>query len=179
MQTVMSSTQATRRRVALAPRTLLLAIALPVLLALTASTAHAESPLRELDGDVTDVAGVLSEDDVTEVTEALDSLAQESSYQLFVVYVETFDGVDGRGWADATATNAQLGPDDLLLAVATEDRLYGLSWDNNIDLSEEQLDAIRDATVDELRDDDWAGATVAAVDTTLAVTGSGDAATTG
>ncbi|WP_171784007.1 TPM domain-containing protein [Isoptericola halotolerans] len=177
MHSVIPSPQAVRRRTAvLARRTLLLVAALPVALTLAVGVSHAQPPLTDLDGDVTDTADVLSDGELAEVQEALDELADETSYQLFVVYTDRFDGVDGRAWADSTATNAQLGASDLLLAVATEDRLYGLSWDNNVDLSEEQLDAIRDATVDALRDDDWAGATVAAVDATLAVTGSGGAA---
>ncbi|GAA4719207.1 TPM domain-containing protein [Isoptericola chiayiensis] len=176
MQTVIPSLPAGRRRPAATPvAALLLASALAALPLLLASPAAAEPPLTELDGEVTDTAGVLSDGDVAEVQESLDELAETTPYQLFVVYVDRFDGMDGRTWADSTANNARLGTDDLLLAVAVEDRLYGMSWDNNIELSEDQLDAVRDATEDELRNDEWGAATVAAVDSLLAVTASGGA----
>ncbi|MDO8152279.1 YgcG family protein [Isoptericola sp. b408] len=185
MQTVTPSLPAARRRpVSAAVAVLTLASAVAAFVALTAGPTHAvgpvaaEAPLSELDGDITDVAGVLDEEGTAEVQSALDELAADTSYQLFVVYVERFDGLDGREWADATANRARLGTDDLLLAVATEDRLYGMSWDQNVDLTDGQLDAVRDAAVDRLRDDDWAGATVAAVDALLATTG-GSGATTG
>ncbi|MEG3614297.1 TPM domain-containing protein [Isoptericola sp. MSP01] len=173
-----------RRPVSPVVAVLTLAVAVAALGAVATGPAHAvgpvtaEAPLSELDGDVTDVAGVLDETGAAAVQSSLDELATETPYQLFVVYVDRFDGLDGREWADATANNARLGTEDVLLAVATEDRLYGMSWDNNIDLSEQQLDAVRDAAVDALRADDWAGATVAAVDTLLAVTGS-DGASSG
>ncbi|MCA5893021.1 TPM domain-containing protein [Isoptericola sp. NEAU-Y5] len=154
----------------------LLASLVAALLLLVASLvpglpAHAQPPLTDLDGEITDVSGVLGDDDA-EVTAALDRLAAQTPYQLFVVYVESFDGINGRDWANATATNASLGVDDLLLAVATGDRVYGLSVHNNIALSDEQLDAIEAATEDALREDDWAGATVAAVDAVLDGSGS-------
>nr|WP_246246560.1 TPM domain-containing protein [Isoptericola sediminis] len=175
---------ARRRPVSPVVAVLTLASAVAAFVALTAGPTHAvghvaaEAPLSELDGDITDVAGVLDEEGTAEVQSALDELAADTSYQLFVVYVERFDGLDGREWADATANQARLGTDDLLLAVATEDRLYGMSWDQNVDLTDGQLDAVRDAAVDRLRDEDWAGATVAAVDALLATTG-GSGATTG
>ncbi|WP_402467382.1 TPM domain-containing protein [Isoptericola aurantiacus] len=178
MQTVTPSLRTARRRAAAPPVAVALAaVALALLPALFASPAAAEAPLPDLDGDVTDVAEVLDDDGLAEVQTSLDELATQTPYQLFVVYVDRFDGLDGREWADATANNAHLGTEDLLLAVATEDRLYGMSWDHNVELSEDQLDEVRDAAVDALRDDDWAGATVAAVDTLLAVTGSAGAAT--
>jgi hypothetical protein len=167
MHHVMPSPLTGRRRPA-APSVVVLLLAL--LLGLPGTAAHAEAPLRDLEGDVTDVAGVLDDAGLEQVQASLDELAEQTSYQLFVVYVERFDGTDGRAWADQTANNARLGPDDLLLAVATEDRLYGMSVDQNVALDDDQLDVVRDAAVDELRDDDWAGATVAAVDAVLAQT---------
>ncbi|MEN5076017.1 TPM domain-containing protein, partial [Isoptericola cucumis] len=131
-----------------------------------APAAHAVPPLTELEDEITDPAGVLG-DDAAEVQESLDRLADETPYQLFVVYVDSFDGVAGRDWANATATNAALGVDDLLLAVATEDGAYGLSVDSSIALSDERLDAVESAAEDELRDGAWADAAIAAADTVL------------
>lgn len=149
------------------------------LAAAEAPSAHAVPPLTDLDDEITDPAGVLG-DDAPEVQQALDRLAAETPYQLFVVYVDSFDGIDGRDWANATATNAALGVDDMLLAVATEDEVYGLSVDTSIDLSDERLDALETAAEDELRDGSWAGAAVAAVDAVLdAPTGAGGGSSAG
>ncbi|TGJ94428.1 hypothetical protein DLJ96_19735, partial [Actinotalea fermentans ATCC 43279 = JCM 9966 = DSM 3133] len=68
-------------------------------------------------------------------------------------------------WATSTANLSGLGRDDVLLAVATEDRRYDLSADHNIGLSEASLDTVQEAIEDQLRQDDWAGAAVAAADT--------------
>lgn len=140
---------------------LLLALAGAAVLALSAS---AVPPLTQLDSEITDQAGVLDGDEA-QVQAALDQLADETPYQLFVVYVESFDGTDGRDWANRTATDAGLGVNDLLLAVATEDRAYGLSVDTNNGLSDAQLDQVEETAEDHLRDDDWAGAAIAAADT--------------
>lgn len=153
---------------------LLLVLALVVTLAAaTMPAARAAAPLPELDGEITDAAGVLG-DDRAKVQESLDRLADETPYQLFVVFVDTFDGASGRDWANATANRAALGADDLLLAVAVEDGLYGLSVDSGVGLSDVRLDAIESAAEDELRDGDWGGAVVAAVDAAL-----GDGGTSG
>jgi hypothetical protein len=141
--------------------------------------ARADQPLDTLDGAVTDRADVL--DDTAEVQAALDRLADSTRYQLFVVYVDSFDGLDGPSWANATANNGRLGVDDLLLAVAVEDSLYGLSVDTNIDLSDADLDRIEAATEDALSaaaqapegQGDWGAAAVAAADTTRQVAGGG------
>jgi hypothetical protein len=150
-----------------------LLVVLAALAGLAAAPAHAVPPLTDIEGPVTDQAGVLA-DREAEVREALDRVATETQYQLFVVYVPSFSGMDGTAWADTTATNANLGRNDILLAVANEERSYGLSVDQSIALSDAELDGIQDAAVDALRNDDWAGAAVAAADATVeAANGSG------
>lgn len=127
-----------------------------------AGTAHAVPPV-DVAGEITDPDGVLG-NQTAAVQDALDRLAQDTDLQLFVVYVPSFDGMDGVDWANATANTSGLGVDDLLLAVATEDRRYGLSYDNNVSLTDAELDRISAAAEDELRDDDWAGAAIAAAE---------------
>ncbi|MFF2451847.1 TPM domain-containing protein [Isoptericola sp. NPDC058082] len=141
---------------------LVLALAGAAVLALSAS---AVPPLTQLDSEITDQSGVLDDGDVAQVQASLDQLADDTPYQLFVVYVDSFDGTDGRDWANRTATDAGLGVNDLLLAVATQDRAYGLSVDTNNGLSDAQLDQVEQVAEDHLRDDDWAGAAIAAADT--------------
>ncbi len=167
---VIPAPPAALRRAAAPAAAVLLAGLWTALAIVGAAPAHAVPPLSDVEGDVTDQVGVL-EGRADEVQEALDRLAAETQYQLFVVYVESFDGVDGVEWANATANNADLGRDDLLLAVATEDRVYGLSVDHGIGLTDAELDRVQDAAVDALRADDWAGAAVAAADATVDVAG--------
>src|SRR6478609_8671889 len=122
-----------------------------------------EPPLN-LPSRITDPAGVLG-DRTDEVENAMDRLEDDTPYQLFVVYVDTFDGQDAQTWATSTANLSGLGRDDVLLAVATTDRRYDLSADHNIGLSEASLDTVQEAIEDRLSQDEWAGAAVAAADT--------------
>lgn len=147
------------------------------------SVASAEPPLATLDGDVTDRAGVLADDRRADVEAALQRVFDETDYQLFVVFTEEFGGVDGLSWANSTASNAHLGTRDVLLAVATGDRLYGLSVDSSSSLSDAQLDRIEAATEVALRaaagapegEGDWGAAAIAAADELRSVaTGGGD-----
>lgn len=138
------------------------AAALVGLLAVLSPTAtgpaHAEPPL-EVRGEVTDEAGVLG-GDVSDVQSALDDLAAATPYQLFVVYVDSFDGTNPGEWADVTAVGSGLGVDDLLLAVAVQDRLYHLSVDEDVALVGD-VPRVTAAVEDRLREDDWSGAAVA------------------
>ncbi|MFB7798580.1 TPM domain-containing protein, partial [Isoptericola sp. NPDC056134] len=154
------------RRAAAAAGACVLALLLALAgVAVLAPSASAVPPLTQLDSEITDQSGVLDDGDEARVQTSLDQLADETPYQLFVVYVESFDGTDGRDWANRTATDAGLGVNDLLLAVATEGRAYGLSVDTNNGLSDAQLDQVEQVAEDHLRDDDWAGAAIAAADT--------------
>ncbi|PRY18540.1 TPM domain-containing protein [Kineococcus rhizosphaerae] len=125
----------------------------------TAGAADAVEPFR-LGGQVTDRVGALDGHE-QEVTAALDGLRTDTGVQLWVVYVDTFDGQDGRAWADATAQASGLGQDDVLLAVATQDRAYGYSVDDGFRLDAGQVDEVARDTETELASDDWPGAVVA------------------
>lgn len=132
------------------------------LLALAAPAA-AEAPF-DLASDLEDRAGVL--DDPGAVQAAQDRLQEESGLQLFVVLVEDFDGLSGPDWAAQTADLSGLGDQDLLLAVAVEERSYGTSVSDatrGIDDSE-ALDVESDRIEPELADEDWDAAAIAAAD---------------
>ncbi|WP_165446759.1 TPM domain-containing protein, partial [Cellulomonas biazotea] len=130
----------------------------------TAGAASAEAPV-DLVEEVTDHAGVLSPQDAEAVAARLDALADSTPYQLFVVYVGSFDGMAPADWADETAVGSGLGRDDILLAVAVDDRQYQVSVAQEIALTDDQLgDVEADRIEPALRDDDWAGAAVAAAD---------------
>ncbi|GAB2467773.1 TPM domain-containing protein [Xylanimonas ulmi] len=144
------------------------------------SAAHADQPLSTLDGEITDRVDALGER-TSDVQAALDRVADATTYRLFVVYVDSFDGQDGRGWANQTANAAHLGLNDVLLAVATEERSFGLSVDNNTSLTTQDQEAIENAAVDKLRaaanapdgEGDWAAAAIAAADALVDVAGGG------
>jgi hypothetical protein len=129
---------------------------------------------------ITDRAGALSGDDEQRIQQSFDRLTDESGLQMFVVYVETFDGMDGQTWANETATASGLGTDDILLAVALEDRSFGISVTDELDLTDDQLDDVRQNDIrPALSDEDWAGAAIAGADGYReAATGSGGGSAT-
>lgn len=132
------------------------------------------SPPITLTDQVTDGAGALSDAERQDVDSALDRLADESDLRMFVVYIESFDGTEPVDWANASANQSGLGPDDLLLAVATVDHEFGLSADTNVPLTTSQLRSIDRAVASAVEDERWAPAATDAAD---AVRRAGTAAT--
>ena len=133
------------------------------LLAFGGATASAEAPLR-INGDITDPAGALGSD-TSRVQAALDKLSSETDMRLYVVYVKSFSGREGQDWADRSAQASQLGRRDALLAVAVDDRAYGISLDNQFPLSDTVVTAIETQDVrPRLTANDWAGAAIALAD---------------
>src|SRR5688572_29385817 len=125
--------------------------------------ALAEPPF-DVPGQITDRAGALGSGDESRIQEALDRLQSEEGVQLFVVYVDSFDGTPPTDWADATAEQSGFGGNYVLFAVAVQDRRYGVSVDQ-IPISDSELDDLLASDVEaELGDDDWAGAAVALAD---------------
>lgn len=122
------------------------------------------SPPITLTDQVTDGAGALSDAERQDVDSALDRLADESDLRMFVVYIESFDGTEPVDWANASANQSGLGPDDLLLAVATVDHEFGLSADTNVPLTPAQLRSIDDAVASAVEDERWAAAATDAAD---------------
>ncbi len=132
---------------------------------LTISTplaALADDPV-DLDGAyIVDLAGATSEAERTDILASLDSLYARGDIQLFVVYVGTFTNpASPIDWADTVAIDNGLGSQDILLAVALDDRQYALSVDPNFPLTDAQLDEVELAIEAELRNDQWAQAAIA------------------
>lgn len=129
------------------------------------AAAFAEPPVDLAGAYVYDSAGAMNGHE-GEVADALERLAAETDAQLFVVYVDSFDGVQsGQSWADATAELNGLGNDDVLMAVAIEDRAYDLSYPSDFELSESETQRIESELIEpRLSNDDWAGAAIAAAD---------------
>ncbi|MEV7973758.1 TPM domain-containing protein [Cellulomonas sp. NPDC089187] len=117
-----------------------------------------------LTAEITDSTGVLSSAETAEVQDALDQLAQDTDYQLYVVYVDDFGSLDRNAWVQQTADSTGLGSQDLVLAIATEARLYTLAPESVDGLSSSALDSVAATVEDDLRGGDWAGAAVTAAD---------------
>ncbi|MFC4946307.1 TPM domain-containing protein [Pseudonocardia sp. GCM10023141] len=137
---------------------------LAALLLSGAGIALAEPPSRLADR-LTDTAGVLDAGARSRINTALDQLRTDSKTVLFVAFVKTFNGLDGEAWANQAAKASQLGRDQVLLAVAVQDRAYGVSFDTSFRLSAATTDKIRTDDVEpKLSASDWAGAAIALAD---------------
>ncbi|MGY1644497.1 TPM domain-containing protein [Geodermatophilus sp. SYSU D00703] len=142
-------------------RRLTIVMAILTALLLAGSPALA-SPPTGLADQVSDEAGVLG-GDADDVRAAIDDLEQQTGTRLFAVFVDSFDGVDRSDWARETAELSGLGNDDVLLAVAVDDRLYGVHAGQSVDAAE--LQAVLDDEVrPRLSQGDWAGAVTALAD---------------
>jgi len=125
----------------------------------TAAPAAAEPPFRVAE-QVTDRAGVLAGSG-QQVDDALSKLQSEDHQQLWVVYVDSFDGLSGEQWAQQTFDASGFGGDDVLLAVAVGDRAYGYHVASSSPLGRSELTAVSRATEADLATSDWSGAVVA------------------
>ncbi|WP_432167381.1 TPM domain-containing protein [Streptomyces sp. bgisy031] len=132
---------------------------------LPATTAGADDPVTlSRTGQITDKVDALR-DREPDVASALDSLDSRHHTQLFVVYVRDFSGRSPQDWADDTSAKNGLGLDDVLLAVATHDRQYAYSVDQDSQLTDAQLKNVAQTAIEPpLRRNDWAGAGIGAAD---------------
>lgn len=149
------------------PRRDRLATALALALAFLASmmlwaapAAEAEPPSR-LQQQVTDSADVLGAR-TGEVETRLAELRSSDSIQLWVTYVDTFDGIPAQQWAEQTYRTSGLGTRDALLVVAVEDRDYWFAYPAESDRTVQRIDD--DDIWPRLSEDDWAGAAIGAAD---------------
>ncbi|HWR86622.1 MAG TPA: TPM domain-containing protein, partial [Rhodoglobus sp.] len=130
------------------------------MLLLSSTPALADDPVDLGGAYIVDEVGALQGRE-SDVQLAIDSLYDRAGLQFFVVFVDTFDDpADPADWADATADENFLGTNDLLLAVALDDRLYGLSVGPDLPLSDPQLDRVEAAIESQLRAGDWAQAAI-------------------
>jgi len=124
------------------------------------TSAAAEAPVELNGAYILDTVGAIDGDEAR-VLAALDDLFESARIQLLVVYVDNFTG--STNWANDTAVLNSLGANDVLLAVAIEERNYEISIDPEFPLTDAQVAAIEGNDIEpRLRDDDWAGAAIAA-----------------
>ena len=132
------------------------------LLVLSGGAALADEPFR-LDEQVVDEAGVL--DDEASVDDALDELQTEDGTQLFVVFVDSFDGMSATEWIQSTAELSDLGGNDAVLAVAVDDDNYGFNVPSSADVSVSEANQLAGQAVEpEFADGNWEAGVVAFAD---------------
>ena len=135
-----------------------------------AAPALAEQPFGLTD-QVTDEPDVLDAGEEQEVQDAFDTVESETGTEVHVVFVDSFDGVNRTEWANSSAEQTGLDSDDVLMAVAVDDRVYGVHYGEDIDPS-----GLRDVLTGDvealLGQDDWAGASIALAEGVQSIEGS-------
>ncbi|MCZ2813501.1 TPM domain-containing protein [Modestobacter sp. VKM Ac-2979] len=137
-----------------------LAVGVPAVL-LTAGPALAVEPFLPTE-QLVDQADVLDAGEEAEVESALQELEAEDGTQLYVVYVDSFDGLEPGTWVDQ-AFDQGLGANDVLLAVSPSEEQVGYQTGPGTGIADRaELDQLVDASArPELQEGDWAGAAVA------------------
>ncbi|WP_394284296.1 TPM domain-containing protein, partial [Corynebacterium sp.] len=121
-------------------------------------------PPSQLPTRVTDASGVLTPEQNAQLDAALQQFLTDHQKSIFLVYFPSFGDYTPMEWAEASAA-ANGGGNTLVLAVATQDRQYGLAADTSAGYwAEWELDDVEDAIFQSLVDSDWAGVGFAAVE---------------
>jgi hypothetical protein len=117
------------------------------------------SPHR-LAGPITDDVGALS-GNTFGIQTVLNDLQDATGAQLWVWYTDTLGGQASGEFATETAQASGLGPTDLLLVIALDDRAYGYWKGDNVRISDAALSQILSQEMEPgLRSQDYAGAVV-------------------
>jgi uncharacterized membrane protein YgcG len=114
---------------------------------------------------ITDETGLLDEGR-DRIEAAQMRLFDATGVQLYVLFVDTTEGMDVRDYAVAVGQDNDLGERDALLVVAVEDRFDWVELGAGLsdDVSQNELDRIIGDLEDRLRDGDFAGAAVTAAE---------------
>ncbi len=141
---------------------ILAVIGLTGLLAVPAGAAWAEPPVT-LDPatKIVDSAGVLGSKKA-DVQEAIKKLGTDHATVLHVVTVKKFENpTDREAWTDEVAKKANLGPNALIFAVATETRQYILNKPGGSKITTAQIENIKSKAIGpQLANDDYAQAAI-------------------
>ena len=137
--------------------------------------AHAADPVTIPPGTfVVDEADVLSPSEEDALEDQVRELQSEHGATLFVIYVPTFENPDEpEAWVQQVAEQKQLGSNDNILAIATDDRLYNFVAHSDGPFREYQSAIDREYILPALSNSDWYGAGAGAVEG-LATAATGD-----
>lgn len=117
----------------------------------------AEPPTAIDTSPVIDRVGVVG--DPSSAEGAIDQLRDETGVDLFVVYVSTFDGLPGWAWAGESARLSGLEGDQVLLAVAVDDRRFGPWAGADVPIAQDDLRVlVAESMRPRLSERDWGGA---------------------
>jgi len=132
---------------------------------LLATPAGAQPPSKLTD-HITDSAGVLTDSSRATVSSAIDRLYHDQHIQLWVVYVDNFSKFKPDNWADKTRSESGMGDNDVLLAVATNTKLYAFVVPPKVQgLTPAELNSLQSNKIGPaVGAKDWSGAAVAAAD---------------
>jgi uncharacterized membrane protein YgcG len=146
----------------------LFGVGLTILIAglLLATPAGAQPPSKLTD-HITDSSGALTDSNRAAVSSAIDRLYHDRHVQLWVVYVDNFSRFKPENWADKTRSESGMGDNDVLLAVATNTKLYAFTVPPKAaqDLTPAELNSLQSNKIEPaIGAKDWSGAAVAAAD---------------
>ncbi len=149
-------------RVEGAARRLFVVLGASALLAVGAGPALAEEPFR-LEDQIVDEAGVLK--DEAAIGDALDELQSSNGTQLFVVFVDDFGGLTRQEWMTQTEQLSGLGNADALMAVAVNQREYGIDVPDGGEVTLSEAEQLAGQAVDpEFADGNWDAGVIAFAD---------------
>lgn len=128
-----------------------------------------------LDSQITDDAGVLGSEEISEIEARFDEISAETGQVVFVVFTDDFSGAGSDDYAVEVAEASGLGVNNPLLAVAVEEQSWGVSADDAAEITEDELDAMATAdVVPHLGQGEWAEAAVAFGDGVEDLAGGGE-----
>jgi uncharacterized membrane protein YgcG len=144
---------------------------------LLATPAGAQPPSKLLD-HLTDNSRVLTASDRATVNSAIDRLYSDRHIQLWVVYVDNFNRFKPDNWADKTRDASAMGDHDVLLAIATNTKLYAFSVPPQVQgLTAAEASSLQSNKIaPAVSAKDWTGAAIAAADGLNKVDGSNTSA---
>lgn len=129
----------------------------------TATLAQAVDAGR-LESQLVDGVGILDDEQKRAITEELQALQQSDRIQFYIVYTDTFGSMSSQEFAETTAAanGGGQGSNVGVLAIAVEDRQYDVYASPGGTWTQDKLDAASAAAYDELINDDFAAAGLAA-----------------
>ncbi|MFP7364356.1 TPM domain-containing protein [Corynebacterium callunae] len=117
--------------------------------------------------NVTDYTGLLSSTEQSEIQTAIDEVKASEQKVIFVIYLNSFDGMDAQTWTEQ-ALEINGSGNVLIYAVSPEERQYSIA--GGTQWSSTELDNANEAVFQALSQDDWAGS---ALNLAQSVTGGG------
>ena len=137
------------------------------------SPAQAADPVTIPPGTfVVDESDVLSSSQEDELEQQVRQLQSEHGASLFIIYVPSFENpAEPDQWVEAVAEQKQLGTNDNILAIATDDRYYNFVTNSAGPFRQYQSDIDRQYILPALSNSDWFGAGEGAIQGLAAAAG--------